>query len=302
MSRYALLSSACLLVLSSFSRADADSLTDHLGPRELAVGESMRASAVGSLSTVLNPAGLALNSQLVFEGSFGYRDQDSASIASVSACDSTTPVAGCFYYHYLSSEPSLTGMDEKRRLHEGGITASRRISSNLLLGTNTHFFDYNSNVVGEEDVRGYSIDAGLIFQPAPTLSIAGVGYNLIGTDVARYPRAVGTGVSLRPGQGSLGLSMDAVWNLDADKGQRAGRYGGGGEYFLGGGQSGAGYPLRAGGVYDAGTDAGYVTLGLGYANSQIGLDIGGRKQVSGDGDELIISAGLRFIGATPQQQ
>ena len=103
-------------------------------------------------------------------------------LITVSACDSTTPIAGCFYYHYLSSEPSLTGMDEKRRLHEGGITAARRISSNLLLGTNTHFFDYNSNVVGEEDVRGYSIDAGLIFQPAPSLSVAGVGYNLIGTD------------------------------------------------------------------------------------------------------------------------
>lgn len=303
MSRFALLSSAFLLVLSSTARVEADSLTDNLGPRELAVGESMRASAVGSLSTVLNPAGLALNSQLVFEGSFGYRNQDSASIAAVSACDSTTPVSGCFYYHYLSSEPSLIGMDDdKRRLHEGGLTAARRISSNLLLGTNTHFFDYNSNVIGEEDVRGYSIDAGLIFQAAPSLSIAGVGYNLIGTDSVHHPRAIGSGVSLRPGQGSLGLSMDAVWNLDADKGERAGRYGGGGEYFLGGGQGGAGYPLRAGGVYDAGTDAGYVTLGLGYANSQIGLDIGGRKQVSGDGDELIISAGLRFVGATPQQQ
>ncbi|MFK7903495.1 MAG: AMP-binding protein, partial [Chitinophagales bacterium] len=34
--------------------------------------------------------------------------------------------------------------------------------------------------------------------------------------------------------------------------------------------------LRAGGVYDNGSDSGYVTFGLGYANPKLGLDIGGR--------------------------
>lgn len=302
MFRLLFLASTFLVALSANARADADSLTDNLGPRELAVGESMRASAVGSLSTVLNPAGLALNSQLVFEGSFGYRNRDSASIGAVSACDSTTPVAGCFYYHYLSAEPSLTGMDEKRRNHEGGITAARRLSSQIIIGTNTRYFDYNSNVMGEKDVRGYSVDAGLIFQATPGVTVAGVGYNLIGTDAAQYPRGVATGLSLRPGQGAVGISLDALWNLDVEDDQKTGRYGGGAEYFLGTGQGDTGYPVRAGGVYDAGADASYLTFGLGYANPKMGLDIGGRKQVSGEGDELIIQAGLRFVGPTPQQQ
>lgn len=302
MPRHLFLASAFLVALGANAQADADSLTDNLGPRELAVGESMRASAVGSLSTVLNPAGLALNNQLVFEGSFGYRNQDHASIGAVSACDSTTPVAGCFYYHYLSAEPSLSGMDDKRRYHEGGISAARRLSSQILIGTNTRFFDYNSNLMGEKDVRGYSVDAGLIFQATPGVSVAGVGYNLIGTDAAQYPRGIGTGVSLRPGQGGLGISLDALWNLDVADDQKSGRYGGGAEYFLSSGQGGAAYPLRAGGVYDAGSDAGYLTFGLGFANPKVGLDIGGRKQVSGEGDELIIQAGLRIVGPTPQQQ
>lgn len=299
MSRHLLLAPAFVLAFCATAKADADSFTDNLGPRELALGESMRAEAVGSLSTVLNPAGLVLNRQFVFEGSYGYRSLDSASIASVSACDSTTPVGGCFYYHYLSAEPDVTDMDTRRRYHEGGFTAARALSPKLMLGTNTHFFDYNSNVEGEEDVRGYAVDAGMIFKPSQAVSLAAVGYNLIGTEAVQYQRGVGTGLTLRPGQGTLGISLDALWNIeDDDKGK--GRYGGGAEYFLG--QGGSGYPVRAGGVYDANSDNGFLTLGVGYATAKMGIDIGGRKQISGAGDELIIQAGLRIVGPTPQQQ
>ena len=292
---------ACVLVsaLSASAQAEADSLTDNLGPRELALGESMRAGAVGSLSTVLNPAGLALNRQLVFEGSYGYRNADSASIASISACDSTTPIAGCFYYHYLSAQPELTGMDSKRRFHDAGMSSARAISPQILVGANMHYFDYNSNVAGEEDVRGYALDVGMIFKPSASLSVAGVGYNVLGTEAVQYPRGVATGLVLRPGQGALGMSLDALWNLDAAEGEGAGRYGGGLEFFMKGAQD-AGYPLRAGGVYDAATDAGYLTLGVGFASAKMGFDLGGRKQVSGGGDELIILAGLRIVGPTPR--
>ena len=300
MLRNVILASTLLTGVSFSALAEADSLTDNLGPRELALGESMRAGAVGSLSTVLNPAGLALNQQLVFEGSYGYRNNDNASIASISVCDSTTPVAGCFYYHYLSAT-DITGMDTERRFHEGGFTAARALSQQLLVGTNTHFFDYNSTIIGEKDVRGYSIDVGMIFSPSSALSIAGVGYNLIGTDAAQYPRGVGSGLMLRPTQGALGISLDGLWNLDADKGQRSGRYGGGLEYFVGSGQD-TGYPVRVGGVFDTAADKGYVTLGVGFANAKMGFDIGGRRQVSGDDKELIIQAGLRLVAPTPQRR
>jgi hypothetical protein len=300
MFRNLIVAGALLTAFSASAQAEADSFTDNLGPRELALGESMRAGAVGSLSTVLNPAGLALNQQLVFEGSYGFRNADNASIASISACDSTTPVAGCFYYHYLSASPDVAGMDTNKRFHDAGFSAARALSPQLLLGTNTHFFDYNSNLAGEEDVRGYAIDVGMIFKPSPAVSVAGVGYNLIGTEAVQYPRGVATGLMLRPGQGTLGLSLDALWNIEKDA-DASGRYGGGLEYFLGSGQ-GTGYPIRAGGVFDAATDAGFATLGVGYANAKMGFDIGGRKQLSGDGDELIIQAGLRIVGPTPQRQ
>lgn len=293
------LAPAILLLLGTVAPAEADSLTDSLGPRSVALGDSLRAEAIGTESTVLNPAGLALNRQLVFEGSFGYRDKDKANIGSVAACDSTTPVAGCFYYHYLNAQPSLGEMDVKRRFHEAGVTAARALSQQIIIGTNTHFFDYNSNVDGEEDQRGYSIDMGIIFAPSTGVRIAGVGYNLVGTDSPQYPRGVGTGLVLRPGGGGLGISLDALWNLDRADGEDTGRYGGGVEYLLAPTPMAA-YPLRVGGVYDDLTDASYASFGVGYSTPKMGIDIGGRKQVGGDGDELVIQAGLRIVGPTPR--
>lgn len=295
MLRFLLCVPALLFLFSRPGQADADSLTDNLGPREIALGDSMRAEAVGALSTVLNPAGLALNRQLVFEASYGYQDTDKAKIGSVSACDSTTPVPGCFYYHYRNSKPMLGDMSITRRFHEGGVTAARALSPQILLGTNTRFFDYNSNAPDEEDMRGYAIDVGVIVQPTSSIRVAGVGYNLIGTDSPQYPRGVGTGIVLRPGGGMLGISFDAVWNLDRPDGEDKGRYGGGIEYLLAP-TSVAGYPLRAGGVYDDLSGAGYATFGVGYSTPKLGIDIGGRRQVSGDGDEFIIQAGLRIVG------
>lgn len=301
MYRRLILAPAILLSLSSVARADADSLTDNIGPREIALGDSMRAESLGTASTVLNPAGLALNSQLVFEGSFGYRESDKANIGSVSACDSTVPVAGCFYYHYLNAEPGVGDMDVTRRFHEGGFSAARALSQQIILGTNTRFFDYNSNVEGEEDHRGYAFDVGLIVQPAQMIRIGAVGYNLLATDSPQYPLGVGTGLSIRPGNGALGVSLDALWNLDREDGEDKGRYGGGIEYLLRSGPMAA-YPLRVGGVYDDLNDGGYASFGVGYSTPKMGLDVGGRRQVSGDGDEFIIQAGLRIVGPTPGPQ
>lgn len=294
------MASVLLLSLSGVALADADSLTDNLGPREVAMGDSLRAEAIGTMSTVLNPAGLALNRQLVFEGSYGYRDSDKANIGSVAACDSTTPVAGCFYYHYLDAQPGvgLGDMQVKKRFHEAGITAARALNQQISVGINNRYFDYNSNLEGEEDQRGYSVDVGLIFQPSSVVRVAGVGYNLVGTDSPQYPRGVGTGLVLRPGTGTLGFSLDAVWNLDRPDDQDTGRYGGGIEYLLAP-TALAAYPIRVGGVYDDLSNAGYASFGVGYSTPKMGLDIGGRRQLSGDGEEFIIQAGLRIVGPTP---
>jgi hypothetical protein len=296
----------CVALLSANARADADALNDHLGPREIGVGEAARADARGASSIALNPAGLALSRELVFEGGFGYRPGDDASVATVSACDSTVPVPGCFYYRYFKAQPSLAGMELTRRSHEAGAVMSRALAPRITVGVTTKWFDYNSDLDDEDDQRGWAVDAGAVVVASDILNVGLVGYNLLAADTPQYPRGIGSGISLRPSE-SLGISFDGLWNLDAADGEGGGRYGGGVEYYVRKDLQ-SGFPLRLGGVYDAGQSAGYITAGVGYMAAKVGLDIGLRKQLSGeqmDGtSELMIGASLRIFGPrmVPQAQ
>ena len=282
------------LSLAPDARADANSLTDNMGPRETSVGESMRADSRGGLSVTLNPAGLSLSREVVFEGGYGYRKGDGASAVSVSACDSTVPVPGCFYYHYFSAEPSIGGMDMSRRAHEGGLVMARNISPKVAVGSTAKYYDYNTELMGEESTSGFAWDVGAIVRATSMINVAVVGYNILGTNSEQYPRALAAGASARPFQ-SMSLSFDAAWNLDAPEGQSTGRYGGGAEYFLTSGDQQTGYPLRAGAIYDAQLTGTYVTGGIGVVTQKLGFDVGMRKQVDG-GDELMVTASLRFFG------
>jgi len=283
-----------LVVYRGDALADANSLNDGLGPREIAVGESMRADARGALATTLNPAGLALNRELVFEGSYGYRPGDSASAVALSACDSTVPVAGCFYYRYFSAAPELGDSQLDRRAHEFGTVAARALAPRVLVGLTGKYFDYESENPDEGNSDGFGFDVGVTVRASDAVNVAFVANNLWAADSAQYPRAVAGGVMLRPTL-PLTMAFDALWNLDTAEGESSGRYGGGAEYFISTSNKQAGYPIRAGAVYDNQLGATYITAGIGFLSTKMGLDVGARKEVDG-GDELMIHASLRIFG------
>ncbi len=283
-----------LVVLQAEARADADSLNDGLGPREIAIGEAMRADARGALSITLNPAGLALNREVVFEGWYGYRPGDKASSVVVSACDSTVPTPGCFYYKYFTAGPEIGDQEFSRRVHEFGMVASRALSPRVTIGATGKYFDYNSDLTGEEDSNGYGLDLGTTVVASPSLNVAMVGYNVVASESAQYPRGIGAGLVARP-LPALALALDGVWNLDTADGESTGRYGGGAEYFVSSSDMQSGYPIRLGAVYDNNLDGTYVTAGLGFLSMKVGLDLAMRKQVDG-GDELQVTASLRLFG------
>lgn len=284
---------AVTLVLGSFD-AYADTLDDQFGPREIALGDSLRADARGALSITLNPSGLAGARELAFEGSYGYRPADGTSSVSVSGCDSTVTVPGCFYYRYLTASPSFMDVEFERRVHEAGATFARTLTQQVLVGANIKYFDYNSDVEGEDSTSGLTVDVGATVKLANILSVGAVGYHLVGKESPHYRRSVGAGVSLRPIP-KLGVSFDALWRLDRDEDTSTGRYGGGIEYFLQSSDKQTGYPLRLGAVHDVGKDATFMSGGVGFLASKVGLDIGLRRQVAG-GDELVIQASLRVFG------
>ena len=271
------------------ARADADGLTDALGPRELALGGALRAGSTGALATSLNPAGVALTRELVFEGSYGYRPDDSASLVGLSACDSTNAAPGCFYYRYASVTPTVGDMVHQRS-HVAGLTLSRAVSPKFIIGSGIKYFNVRQDMDDEAD-SGVNWDLGALLRITDTLNLAVVGYNIKGSTSTEFPRAVGTGATLKPSP-QLAATFDAVWNLDAEG--ASGRYGGGLEYFFSTQQGKLGFPLRAGGLHDV-TLGTFASGGLGIATHKWGIDVGVRKQVV-DGEDLQVSASLRLFG------
>jgi hypothetical protein len=275
------------------ARADADSLVDNLGPQEVGVGEAKRAGAIGALAARLNPAGLPLSNELVFDGGYGYRPGDSASIIELAACDSTNAMPGCFYYSYVgSSLDDAGGMSTHMRSHAGGFTLSRMLGQKLILGSSVKYFDVEED--GMDAGHGVNWDIGTTLRATDTLNLAVVGYNLWGAESEQFPRAVAAGSLLRPIP-ALSISFDAVWNLDTADGESTGRYGGGLEYFITSASRTQGYPLRAGAVHDVFDGTTHVTGGVGFATMKMGIDVAARKAVAG-GDELLITAAIRVYG------
>ena len=271
------------------AHAEPDSLQDMLGPREIAVGEAMRGSATGASSIGMNPAGLPLNRELVFEGSYGYRGSDSASLVNVSACDSTNAVPGCFFYSFAGATDALQ-MDAQRTTHVAGSSLSRLLVPRVTIGATAKYFRHSTEVVGESNAKGFSFDFGATIRLASVLNLGLIGQNMFGTeDSIQFPRSFGGGITARPIP-SVAVSFDSRWKTADGEA----RYGGGGELFLRGGQ--LGFPIRVGGVHDNGLGATYVTGGIGIADIKWGLDLAARKQISGGSDETLILASMRVFG------
>jgi hypothetical protein len=279
-----------LAVTGTAVAEDATALDNMLGPREIAVGEAMRGGATGASSIGLNPSGMPLNRELVFEGGYGYRPVDSASLIGVSACDSTNLMPGCFFYDYAGSEPVIGGMTGTRRTHIGGLALSRQFVPRVMIGMTTKYYDFESTMIGEKNASGFAFDLGATVRVTPMINVGIAAQNLWAQEeTSQFPRAVGGGVLARP-MGSLALSFDMRWKLD---GETAARYGGGLEYFLKARQNG--FPIRLGALHDNQFDTTYVSAGLGMASMKWGIDVGGRRQVKG-GDEMMILASMRFFG------
>ncbi len=298
--RLATATAACLGVAAALAPAlaAADSLDDFLGPREIAVGEAMRGGATGMTGVGLNPAGIPLNRELVFEGGYGYRGSDSASLLGVSACDSTNEMPGCFFYQYAGSSPDLVSdladMDASRRTHVGGLSLARTLVPRIMVGATAKYFNHASSAMGELAESGFAVDAGGTVRVTEMINLGVSGQNLARTaDSAQFPRAVGGGIHARP-LPILAIGFDARWRLEGA--QQAARYGGGAELFLRGGGGSIGFPIRLGALHDNNLDGiTYLSAGLGVTALKWGIDLTGRRMVKG-GDETLVLASLRFWG------
>lgn len=296
---------ASFIVIASLigtAHADGDALVDSLGPREVAVGEALRGSATGATSIGMNPAGLPLNRELVFEGGYGWRGTDDATLIGVSACDSTNAAPGCFFYDYLGTNPELSGMTGTRTTHVGGMALSRLLLPRVMVGATVKYFKHQSDMDGETSQSGFTADFGATLRLTQMINLGLAGMNLYASEDKHpmFPRTVGGGFHARP-MPNLSLGFDARWLLDAEDVSNSIRYGGGAELFIAGTRGQTGYPIRIGGLRDNGAGATYVSGGLGMATLKWSIDLAVRRSVKGS-DEMMALASMRFWGpreATP---
>ena len=287
---------ASVLLATAFvgsAHADGDALVDMLGPREVAVGEAMRGGATGASAISLNPAGLPLTREVVFEGGYGYRLSDQASLVGVSACDSTSAMPGCFYYDYAGANPDLGGgATMHRSTHVAGTSLAYPVTPHILLGSSVKYFHTDSDLMTEPKASGVNWDVGTTIRLTELVNLGVAGYNLWGANSTQFPRAVGGGFLARPIP-TLALSFDTRWKLDGTG--HAARYGGGAELFIRTSNGQNAYPIRAGVLHDSGLGVTYLSAGLGLASMKYGIDLAARRGVSG-GNETMFIASMRFYG------
>lgn len=288
---------ASLIVITGLvgsAHAEGDALVDTLRPREIALGEAMRGAATGSSAIGLNPSGLPMNRELVFDGGYGYRASDEASLFGMSACDSTNAAPGCFYYNYAGADPEMAGVAMHKRTHLGGATVAYPVSPRVFLGSGVKYFNSKDEAMPSANASGWAFDLGLTVRVTDMISLGGSGQNLWGKDSPEFPRAAGGGFVARP-MPTFSVSFDARWKLE--DGDKSMRYGGGAEYILTTSNGQTGFPLRLGGLRDNGLDATYLSAGVGMTNvaKNFGFDVSGRYAVSG-ADATMIIASLRVYG------
>lgn len=277
--------------MAAHAHADDGTLVDTLGPREIAVGEALRGGATGASAIALNPAGLALNKEVVFEGGYGYRSDDDASLVGVSACDSTAGMPGCFFYNYAATNPDSTGMSLHTSTQLGGIALAKAITPRFYVGAVGRYFHVDSDVSNMTS-SGFNFDLGAELRLTDFLSFGVSGQNLYGDSSPDLPRAAGGGLFIQP-LPAVRLGFDMRWRLEGT--QQGVRYGGGAELFIKSSSGQTGVPIRVGALHDDGLDATYVSGGLGIATMKLDVDVGARRAISGPADTVIL-ASMRLFG------
>lgn len=276
---------AALLPAAAAGQELVSGLRDLSGARALAMGNAFRAMGTGNETLFLNPSAMSLYDRYQIEVSSLYETEYDHHDLAVSILDSTTnqdsdvAVAGGIAYTHFSSG---TGDDFRIGSQVALALSVPLVPQAFLLGVSGKYFALS----GRATCNSITVDAGLTIRLAPQLTIAVVGYNLIDVRCLEAPRMVAFAVNYG-GDGPVHLEAD--WRLNFashPEGARA-TYQVGAEWYA--------FNLvwiRSGYVRDEVADvfnpdtgksepSQYVTGGVGFVISGIGVDFAYRNQIGG---------------------
>jgi hypothetical protein len=259
--------------------------------RTLSLGGAQRALVTGTDAIATNPAGLAMTSLFLFEGSYfdDFGGGDRRVNASISDSHDK-PIAGGVGYTFRAADvPSVSGA--RVEVHRIDAALAGRLGDNFTLGLNGHFVSADTTGVeaAEADWTRFSFDVGLQYRSEAGLAVGLVGQNLTATDRPELPLRVG---------GGLGFTGD-VFTLAADVMHDTQR---GSPALTGSGSAllANQFAVRLGGGYDFATEGAQLSFGVGYVTAKVAVDVGYRQRLAGpaapglDGERLF-GATVRFV-------
>jgi hypothetical protein len=138
----------------------------------------------------------------------------------------------------------------------------------------------SSGTSGQTIVRDIGVDVGLTLQPVSALSLGLVGYNLNSPGNGLLPMMVGGGL----GGGTEVFTLEADILADFSTWEKMKlRVSGAGEILIA-----DHFPIRAGYRYDEGPKLQWVSVGTGYIDKSLGIELGLRRTVVGAGATAVI--------------
>lgn len=277
------------------STSSAQTREDGAPAMSLGVGDSVRASAVGTSALFFNPAGMPRLKQYAIEAGYSFLNALGGHSFGVSMVDSATNdgLAMGFQYNYVLGKRD--GKDRDGHNIRGGLATGYATKDFAIYGGLG--VRYTNLVVGAgdngengqvDDIEFFTMDAGLVLTISDMFRLGVVGQNLIDTKSLRdAPRTIGVGAALQVESFELGI--DANLDIATDP-----------EAVLVSWHFGAQYVIenlvavRLGFVFDQGRNDKRIAAGASYVGKLIGVDLGFQQSLD-NGDDTIFSLGVRVL-------
>jgi hypothetical protein len=267
-------------------------------PRSLAMGGAQAAWGGSTVAVYNNPANLPLFKVYHLEGLATFSPEARRQSYGGAVVDSSTSrLAGGFGGTWSQMDPD--GI--KRNWTDLRLAVAYPLGERLSIGVTGRYLRLQQKTAagplgaslasdGNSDdplMNEFTFDAGAGIQISEGLRLGLIGRNLTATGSGLAPLVAG---------GGLGFSTQ-TFTLEADSLVDFTTYGNARPRVMVGGEFLAAdhFPLRAGYRYDDGTKTNAVSLGLGYVDRRFSVELGGRRDVSGDHPSTMLTLGLRFF-------
>lgn len=260
--------------------------------RGIGMGGALRGDPVGNSAIISNPAGMARSYLYAAQAQY-VRTGSKLNALGASIVDSKTKpaLATGLAYHYQWADGDGVSNDG----HDVRLAFAHPFKPQVLhFGVGMRYLHLDRKVGDvSSELREFTMDAGLLFSPAPSVHLGAVGHNLIKTDDPAATRQAGGGIAFT-GQW-VTLDFDALADFDGHPDGTKPILAVGGEMV-----AGQVIPLRAGYTYNGVTEQNFVSGGVGFIDttrSKEGnqLNVSYRHNLENSDDWLLSATVVLFL-------